>query len=521
MDLDRTGPLTPKGPARRTVLHGLLSSGLAAGAAGLRGPSAFAAPDPTGAPLDWNAFDRAARQGFDRMGLVGAAVAVVSSDRVLHTLTLGSRSLRPRRPVTEDTHFLVASVTKSMTAALVATYVDQGVLGWEQPVIDAWSSFRGPTDELTRTLRVRDMLGMGTGIGAPPATDFHQGEPTAAQLVQSLVTMPVIDKPGHTFFYNNAVYATGGYLPLLATGVAPADLTAAYGRAMQDRVFGPAGMTGARIASDPRGVVDDYATGYGFDLRPTATFLPYAPVGSFAPIGGALANLSDAAAWARLQLRNGVSVNGSRVVSAANLAQCWAPGVTLPIDPALDPDAVHGSYALGWFREELRDGSTVLQHGGNIDGFTSMVAFLPQHDLGLVVLNAMDSSTFGSYLLHVMVNLTLGLDRDVPDKILHLADSSLTELAQLGRTARDVDFPAVGPYLGYYESGYSLVREGRDLQLRLGPRVWPLRSMPDGSYIVTAGPPLRTKVHLALDADGTPHVELEGLETVRRTTGPA
>lgn len=247
--------------------------------------------------------------------------------------------------------------------------------------------------------------------------------------------------------------------------------------------------------------------------------LPYAPVGSFAPIGGALANLGDAAAWVRLQLREGLSVTGSRVVSGANLAQCWAPGVTLSIDPALDPDAVHGNYALGWFREELRDGSTVLQHGGNIDGFTSMVAFLPQQDLGLAVLNATDSSSFGSYLLHVMVNLSLGLDRGVPEKVLDLADSSLADLAQLGRTATAVDFRAVGPYLGSYESGYSLVREGRELQLRLGPRVWPLLSMPDGSYIITAGPPLRTKVHLARDTDGTPHVELVGLETVRRTTG--
>ncbi len=47
-------------------------------------------------------------------------------------------------------------------------------------------------------------------------------------------------------------------------------------------------MTGTRVASDPPGLVDDYATGYGFDLCAQATALPYAPVGSFAPVGGAL-----------------------------------------------------------------------------------------------------------------------------------------------------------------------------------------------------------------------------------------
>jgi hypothetical protein len=43
--------------------------------------------------------------------------------------------------------------------------------------------------------------------------------------------------------------------------------------------------------------------------------------------------------------------------------------------------------------------------------------------------------------------------------------------------------------------------------------------MPDGGYVIAVGPSVTTSVKLARDADGTPHLELEGLETVRRTTG--
>jgi CubicO group peptidase (beta-lactamase class C family) len=435
------------------------------------------------APADWATFDRAVQLGFDRMRLVGTAVAVVSADRVLHTVTLGSRSLQPRRPVTVDTRFLVASVTKSMSAALVATYVDQGALAWDQPAVDVWSGFRAPTDELTRTLRVRDLLGMGTGIGAPPAIDFHQGEPISAQLLAGLVNLPVIDQPSRTFFYNNTVYAVGAYLPLLATGVAPADLTPAYVQAMQDRVFRPAGMTGAQIVSDPRGLFVDYAT-------------------------------------ARLQLRRGQSVTGARVVSADNLAQCWAPGVGIPLALASGPDVVGYSYALGWFREELTDGSVVVHHGGNIDGFSCFASFLPQQDLGLVVMNNMDSSVFANpYLLDVLLNQVLGLNVGMPTKALAYSDANLDRLARLGDQAERLDVRAVTPFLGYYEEGYSLVREGQQLILRLGSREWPLERMPDGGYVIAVGPSVTTSVKLARDADGTPHLELEGLETVRRTTG--
>ncbi|MEO7234097.1 MAG: serine hydrolase domain-containing protein [Lapillicoccus sp.] len=507
------------GLSRRTMLQGLAASALATGSMSVSAASASAAPNKP-PPTDWAAFDRAVQLGFDRMRLVGTAVAVVSADRVLHTVTLGSRSLSPRRPVTEHTRFLVASVTKSMSAGLVATYVDQGVLGWDQPAVDVWSGFRAPTAELTRTLRVRDLLGMGTGIGAPPAIDFHQGEPTAAQHLKAVQTFDVIDRPGTTFFYNNTVYAVGSYLPLLATGVAPADLPAAYAEAMRDRVFRPAGMTESRIASDPRGLVDDYATGYGFDLRPRAAPLAYPPVGGVAPVGGVLTTMTDLASWARLQLRQGLSVTGNRVVSAANLAQCWVPGVELPVAGASGPDVVRWNYALGWFREELKDGSVVIHHGGNLDGFSCFVAFLPQQDLGLVVMNNMDSSVFANpYLLDVLLNQTLQLNLGQPAKALAYVDSYLERLAALGKQGTPLDRQALTPYLGHYEAAYELVLEGQQLQLRLGPRVMPLVPMPDGSYVIGHGPSVTTPVKLAKEADGTPHIELMGLETVRRTTG--
>ena len=69
--------------------------------------------------------------------------------------------------------------------------------------IDVWPQFRSPTDELTRTLRVGDLLGMDSGITEPAALSaLHESDPTAPQLLQSIVNLPVGYPPGHTFFYN-------------------------------------------------------------------------------------------------------------------------------------------------------------------------------------------------------------------------------------------------------------------------------------------------------------------------------
>jgi hypothetical protein len=56
-------------------------------------------------------------------------------------------------------------------------------------------------------------------------------------------------------------------------------------------------------------------------------------------------------------------------------------------------------------------------------------------------------------------------------------------------------------------------------QMRIGPRVIPLQVMPDGSYIMASGTLVGGTVRLDKETDGTPNLELTGIETVRRTTG--
>ncbi|HEU4999337.1 MAG TPA: serine hydrolase domain-containing protein [Lapillicoccus sp.] len=506
------------GVPRRTVLQGIAAAGAVAGTGALWASPAVAAPSAPGGPPDWAAFDRSVGSAFDRMNLVGAAVAVVTGDRVLHTLTNGSRQLSPRRPVTENTGVLVASTTKPMTATMVAGYVDEGKLAWDQPVVDAWSGFRAPTDQLTRTLKVRDLLNMWSGIGRDEAKDFHVNGMTAADVIRGIVNYPVLGPPHTTYFYNNDVYALGGYLPLLASGVALNDLGDAYAHTMRDRLFGPAGMTRAVVASDPRGVVDDYATGYGFDLRPKATSMPFASNGGAAPAGAVIASLQDMAAFARLQLRQGVSVTGARVASAAALAECWTAGSNQTVPPGTG-DFVASGYGLGFSVDTLRDGTRVVWHNGALDGFTSYVGFLPEKDLGLVVLTNMNvfptGSIFYAYVLNLLLDQRFGYNPGLAEKVLEVSDAGLANLAQLGRQARPVDPRVVEPFLGYYEHDYTLVRDGGRLRLLVGPRRLTLAAMPDGSYRVSDGLLPGNRVNLTLDQDGHRRLELVDFETVR------
>ncbi len=313
-------------------------------------------------------------------------------------------------------------------------------------------------------------MSMGTGIEEPGAlAAVHQGDPTAMQVLQLVENLPVVAKPDTKFIYNNTVYAVAGYLPPLLDGVSGPELTAAYAELMRDRVYRPAGMAEALLADDPRGRVANFSRGYGLELTGGRSTLPYAPVGSYWPVGGTLATLDDMAAYVRLHLRDGVSVNGRRVVSAANLTERYKPQVAIPLDhkmqPDLDPDAVASGYGMGLIHERYRDGSSLLWHNGGIDGFSSYIGFLPGHDLGLVVLNSMNPSPTGLLFYIYVVNLLLGelldLNREVPARVLDAYRQAIDDLDKLRRGTRRVDPRAVEPFLGYYEGGYRLLGRAR------------------------------------------------------------
>jgi CubicO group peptidase (beta-lactamase class C family) len=314
-------------------------------------------------------------------------------------------------------------------------------------------------------------------------------------------------------------------LPALAQGASANDLEQVYARLMQERVYGPAGMSAARLTDDPRPFVADYATGYGPDVTQGTAPQPYAPVGSYWPVGGTLASLIDMAAYVTMQLNGGISISGERVVSAATLAECWTPHIDLPTSPELDPDLVSAGYGMGWISQTYRDGRRLVWHNGGIDGFTTSIGFFPEDDLGLIVLTNMGPLPrglyFTGYVLSLLLSARFGLNVGTSQTIIAQYQTAEQHLSDLAAQAEPVDADVIEPYLGFYEKGWSLAVDANDmLRLRQSSRAIPLMAMPDGDYVMAGGVLPGNAVRFSRDGDGMPWLEIQDIETVRWTSGP-
>jgi CubicO group peptidase (beta-lactamase class C family) len=351
-------------------------------------------------------------------GMVGAAVAVVNRAGVVHQQIFGVRDLASGAPVTDNTLFRVGSTTKSMTSLLVATFVDEGLLDWDQPVVKVWPDFRAPSAALTGSLRVRDLMGMATGLDEGPIA-LHYDEPTAIQLMKALAVLQVRTPPDTEWFYNNVVFASAGYLPLLVKGVPVEELQPAYFEVMQERVFGPIGMDGAHFGNDPRPLTDDYATGYAFDFVEGTAAVNWIPIGCIAPAGAVLATIENMAVYLRMQLGRGATPAGKRVVSQRNLEECWRPHIPVPPASLDGPDIDTTSYGMGWIEYTYKGGRRLIWHTGFWDGFGAFIGILPEDDLGLVILTNVSvgaSNYFHKYVLNLLLG-RFGLNRDMNEKI--------------------------------------------------------------------------------------------------------
>jgi CubicO group peptidase (beta-lactamase class C family) len=112
----------------------------------------------------FNDFDQYIQEAMTSWHCPGVAIAVVKGDDILHQNVYGLRDIENDLPLTADTRFAMASVTKSFTAMSVALLVDEGKLEWDKPVQEYMPEFILDDPYVTQHVTVRDMLSHRTGL---------------------------------------------------------------------------------------------------------------------------------------------------------------------------------------------------------------------------------------------------------------------------------------------------------------------------------------------------------------------
>jgi CubicO group peptidase (beta-lactamase class C family) len=405
------------------------------------------------------AFEAYLADAMNRLGVPGASVAVVQDGEVVYLQGFGVKAVGGDAPVGPNTLFAIASTTKAFTSAMAATLVDDGQLSWDTPVVDMLPDFAVADPALTPRVTLADAFCMCTGIpGRTWQIVFNANRLTPQRLIASVADMPLTTPFGEEFQYNNQIYAVGGYAAAVAAGGAPRDLNHAYQQAMRDRILNPIGMTRSTFTLNQVLADGDYTHPHATDLAGNTQPISLLTTAHLAetgagPSGALWSSARDMARWLQTQLAGGVAPDGTRVVSTANLLRTRAPRVPIPPDPnTLDViNDVSQYYAMGWEVGDYK-GQPLIHHSGSILGFNSQVTFLPDANLGVVILTngGLGAKPFTLAARFRLLELLFNQPEEYDAVAVQSLEQDSSAFTAFQAQLRPIEPAAVAPHQGHY-----------------------------------------------------------------------
>ncbi|WP_374763715.1 serine hydrolase domain-containing protein [Yunchengibacter salinarum] len=349
---------------------------LAVSLAALLGARAPVQANKDGAAALVAPFSRAFRAEIREAGVPGAAYAIVAGGEVLDIGATGTRSLKSGGAVGPDTVFPLASVSKTFAGTLAGRMVASGTLDLDDRLAAHVPRFQLLRKQDTDALRLEHVLSHGTGL-VPNAYDnlLEAGRPVT-EIVQRFRGLKPMCQPGSCYGYQNVMFSL--FAPVVER-LTDQD----YADAVRDQLLQPLGMKHSSVGAAGFQAAQDRAMphakwrGGWHQIRPSTEYYKVAPA------AGVNASVRDMARWLKAHMgarRDVVSDAVRRIITTPRIQtrrelyrRLWREHLT---------DAYYG---LGW-RLYHFEGDLVVHHGGGFDGYRTAISYLPDFDVGLVIL---------------------------------------------------------------------------------------------------------------------------------------
>lgn len=351
---------------------------------------------PTDAELDgiFSDFENYTEKNMKEWHVPGIAVAVVKGDEVVYLHGFGNRSQDAPQPVTPNTVFQIGSTSKAFTAALVAMLVDEGKLRWTDRVVDHLPDFQLYDPWVTREFTVKDLLDHSSSLPDHAAEDLITLGYDRETVMRSLKKVEPTGSFRSGYNYTNSMLLWAAYLVEAKSG-------RTWEENLHEKIFVPLQMSNSSSDMQSFQKAKDVAALHKLkDYKLQNATLQTIPMNwtymdwiyIAGPAGGINSNIIDMAKWLRLQMSadNASLVNESlknnltALISQESLRYMHSPQNIMDRDGKL-------YYGLGWIYEEREPYSLVWHNGGSF-GHHSMIAFVPESDIGIVILSNSVSS---------------------------------------------------------------------------------------------------------------------------------
>lgn len=329
----------------------------------------------------------------------GMGFGIIKEGEVILSEGFGYRDYENKIKADDETIFAIGSCSKAFTAAGVAMLADKGLIEWDEPVKTYMPDFEMHDKFASQQSTPLDLLTHRSGL---PRHDllWYGSKLDRHELFSKLKHLEATEGFRTTFQYQNLMYMSAGILIERMTDKTWEEFT-------QESIFNPLGMSSTNFSVAKSQEVENHALPYRLDDDEVIK-MDFRNIDNVAPAGSINSNVKDMLKWAELNLNRG-TWNGQQILDESQFNVLHSPQmlITGPLASRLQPEFSTPTYGGGWFIYDY-SGTKVVQHGGNIDGFSGYVYLLPDQDIGMVFMINTNGSPLASVLANYATDLFLG-----------------------------------------------------------------------------------------------------------------
>jgi CubicO group peptidase (beta-lactamase class C family) len=403
----------------------------------------------------------------------GMAIGIVKDDSLVFAKGYGVRDVAKGGTVDANTLFAIASNTKSMTAAAIATLVDDKKLNWDDPVTKYLPYFELYDPYVTHEMTIRDLLCHRSGLATFSGDLLWYGTKYSRE---EIVRRAKYLKPAYsfrtTYGYSNIMFIAAGEIVAKVSGKS-------WDEYVKEKFFTPLGMNRTVTTTNALPKMENVASCHT-EVDGKMITIPWLNWDNVAPAGAVISSVNDMSKWLRLQIKRGKH-DGKQYFSEYNARQMWSMHTNQKvsnISEAMWPSTHFKGYGLGWGLMDYM-GKRIISHSGGYDGMISYTCVVPEINMGFVILTNANSTLFYPCVYYILDAYLKGtnydwsqtfLERDNKSKDVDKTTREQEEKNRIKNTKPSLDLKE---YCGTYKCelyGTATIKmEGENMQLQLDP----------------------------------------------------
>ena len=305
----------------------------------------------------------------------GSALAIVSREGIMQLETWGVRKVIARDPVNSDSVFRIASISKTFAGTVAGLLVNQNLQGWDMRINGLFPNMGLGEGASSEVITLKHVVSQTTGLMPHSFSNMLDDGVIYQKIKEKFHQIPTVCSPGQCYTYQNVVFS-------LVADVVEESTGESYEKYLHQQIFKPLGMTTASVGMEPY-INSPNATAphrlVRGNWRTTTTNPAYYSV---APASGINASIFDMSIWIRANL-------GAfpHILSKDFLAELHEPVISTPYGNYFNrwSGLEKAYYAIGW-RVFNYKGLRAVHHGGGVRGYRSEMVFVPDANIGMVML---------------------------------------------------------------------------------------------------------------------------------------